>query len=120
MEYRRLTLALAITVAMSATSTYAQDSEDEADAELENITVSGSGLKRTNFESAAPVASISAEDIRRAPQTTLGDLLNELPQLRATFRSYPGADQRSSSCGRLGRQCCGGFQQHPDGLGRAH
>ena len=85
MEYRRLTLALAIALAMSANSTYAQDSEDEADAELEDITVSGSGLKRTNFESAAPVASISAEDIRRAPQTTLGDLLNELPQLRATF-----------------------------------
>ncbi len=85
MEYKRLTLALAIAVAMSATSTYAQDSEEEADAELENITVSGSGLKRANFESAAPVASISAEDIRRAPQTTLGDLLNELPQLRATF-----------------------------------
>jgi len=85
MEYKKLTLALSIALALSANTSYAQDSEDEPDAELENITVSGSGLKRANFESAAPVASITAEDIRRAPQTTLGDLLNELPQLRATF-----------------------------------
>jgi len=79
-------MALSVALACNANYVMAQDSTDEDDAaDLSNITVSGSRLKRENFETAAPVASISAEDIRRSPATTLGDLLNELPQLRSTF-----------------------------------
>ncbi|MDA3933041.1 MAG: TonB-dependent receptor [Gammaproteobacteria bacterium] len=85
MHLKKLTLVVSLALAFNVNYVFAQDDTEEEGAELEDITVSGSGLKRANFDAIAPVVSISAEDIRRAPQTTLGDLLNELPQLRATF-----------------------------------
>lgn len=52
---------------------------------LSNIEVTGSRIPRAGFITPAPVTVMSAEDIRGSGAVTLGDLLNELPQLGSTF-----------------------------------
>ena len=49
------------------------------------ITVTGSRIRRPNLESVVPVTSIQGEQFFRAGTTSVGDELNDLPQLRSTF-----------------------------------
>jgi len=78
-------LSFALSVALS-TSVMAQNTTDEEEAaELGNIQVTGTRLNREGFESPSPVTVIDATQIRQSGAITLGDLLNELPQLRSTF-----------------------------------
>jgi len=49
------------------------------------ITVTGSRIRRPNLESVVPVTSIQGEQFFRQGQTSVGDALNDLPQLRSTF-----------------------------------
>lgn len=53
--------------------------------ELDEIVVTGSRLMRTGFETPTPVIVIGDAQIRTATSPALGDLLNDLPQLRSTF-----------------------------------
>jgi len=62
---------------------YGQESAELV--ELEEILVTGSRLSRTGFETPSPVIVIGTEEIRSSTSVVLGDLLNELPQLRTTF-----------------------------------
>lgn len=58
----------------------AQDSE-----ELEEIVVTGSRLVRSGFDTPSPVVMIGVDEIKSSTSPALGDLLNDLPQLRTTF-----------------------------------
>jgi outer membrane receptor protein involved in Fe transport len=51
----------------------------------QQITVTGSRIRRPNLESAVPITSIGGEEFFQTAQTSVGDVLNELPQLRSTF-----------------------------------
>lgn len=49
------------------------------------ITITGSRLSRPNLDSPAPVISVSADDLTRTGNISIGDVLNRLPALRTTF-----------------------------------
>ncbi len=51
----------------------------------ETITVTGSRIRRPNLESAVPITSIGGEEFFETAKISIGDVLNELPQLRNTF-----------------------------------
>ena len=51
----------------------------------EAIVVTGSRIRRPNLESTVPVTSIGGEEFFETGQTSVGDVLNELPALRSTF-----------------------------------
>ena len=60
--------------------------------EAEIITVTGSRIRRVNDSSTIPVTTISGEQFFQQGQNSIGDTLNELPQLRSTFaQQNPGA-----------------------------
>ena len=46
---------------------------------IEKIEVTGSNIKRVDAETASPIQIITAEEIRRSGQTTVTQLLRELP-----------------------------------------
>ena len=73
---------------------YAQDETDEvqtAQAETtptageQNLTVTGSRIRRPNLESNVPITSVSVEDLTSQGDVSVGDALNDLPSLRSTF-----------------------------------
>jgi len=55
------------------------------DDRLEEIVVTGSRLTRTGFETPSPVVMIGPDDIATNSAPAIGELLNQLPQLRTTF-----------------------------------
>jgi len=56
------------------------------------VVVTGSRLRRPNFDSPVPVIAIGGEEVFQQGQTSLGDTLNNLPQFRSTFaQQNPGA-----------------------------
>ncbi|MEW5250423.1 TonB-dependent receptor plug domain-containing protein [Microbulbifer sp. 2201CG32-9] len=61
-----------------------QTTEIKAGA-LEEVYVTGSRIKRGNIESASPINTIRADDIKLTGNINLGDFLNELPAFRSTF-----------------------------------
>ncbi|HEY0626533.1 MAG TPA: TonB-dependent receptor [Allosphingosinicella sp.] len=90
-----------------ATPAYAQDvagedppetlqSEQEVESgenatQGEEITVTGSRIRRPNLESNVPVTSIGGEQFIKQGDVNVGDTLNELPQLSSTFaQQNPG------------------------------
>jgi outer membrane receptor protein involved in Fe transport len=57
----------------------------------QGIVVTGSRIRRPNLESVVPVTSIQGEQFFQTGQTSVGDALNDLPQLRSTFaQQNPG------------------------------
>lgn len=65
-------------------------SSDNEDTEV--ITVTGSRIRRVNESSTIPVTTISGEQFFQQGQNSIGDTLNDLPQLRSTFaQQNPGA-----------------------------
>jgi outer membrane receptor protein involved in Fe transport len=55
------------------------------DPECQAIVVTGSRIARPNLESPVPVTSVSGDEFFQTGQVSVGDVLNELPQLRSTF-----------------------------------
>lgn len=69
---------------------FAQDAADPVDQAAEETTgesiiVTGSRIRRPNLDSTIPVTSVGAEQVLETGQISVGDQLNQLPQLRATF-----------------------------------
>lgn len=60
-------------------------SADGSDSEDGLITVTGSRIRRPNLESNAPISTITGDEFFETGQISIGDVLNELPQLRSTF-----------------------------------
>ena len=77
-------IAIALAGAVCSPAAFAQSDGEVAEA-AEEIIVTGSRLARTGFETPSPVTVIGNDDIRASTAVVLGDLLNELPQLRSTF-----------------------------------
>ncbi len=50
-----------------------------------SIVVTGSRIRRPNLEANSPISTISGEEFFETGQLSIGDTLNELPQLRSTF-----------------------------------
>lgn len=62
------------------------DRNPEATGEVaSSIVVTGSRIRRPNLEANAPITTISGEQFFETGQLSVGDTLNELPQLRSTF-----------------------------------
>ncbi|MEL7312746.1 MAG: TonB-dependent receptor, partial [Pseudomonadota bacterium] len=82
-RYRRLLVgALAIGSIATTGPLFAQSEEGES---IEEITITGSRLERTGFDTPSPVTVVGIEQIASNSSPALGDLLNQLPQLRTTF-----------------------------------
>ena len=101
-----LTLSLALAAPAYAQTTPDQDTTTESDApetlgqnevELESgqsatdatgddeILVTGSRIRRPNLDSTVPITSVGPQELTQRGEVSLGDALNELPSLRATF-----------------------------------
>lgn len=80
---------LAIGIALSLTSVSPAIAQDQSDAgavkTLEQVDVTGSRIPREGFITPSPVTVLNAEDIKLSGFITIGDLLNQLPQLATTF-----------------------------------
>jgi len=60
---------------------------EPAAAKLEAIEVTGSRIRRTDYETAQPVLVVSRDDIERSGLTSIGDLLQNLPQAGAALNT---------------------------------
>jgi outer membrane receptor protein involved in Fe transport len=79
-------LASASFFAMPSTA-FAQDAAAPAEAEDAGaaIIVTGSRIRRPNLESTVPVTSVTGEELFETGTLSVGDQLNDLPQLRSTY-----------------------------------
>ncbi|MFC0444293.1 TonB-dependent receptor domain-containing protein [Pseudidiomarina halophila] len=76
-------------LAMSGTAAaQAQADEEQAEEAQERITVTGSRIKRTDYESSSPVQITSSEEIKASGFTRIEDLMNSLPQVEAAQTSF--------------------------------
>ncbi|MEM9103250.1 MAG: TonB-dependent receptor [Pseudomonadota bacterium] len=84
-------LASALSFALLASTTNLSMSgqvwaeETEAEEEIESISVTGSRIRRQNYESPTPITVLDEAQIQNAGFVTVGEILNELPQLNNTF-----------------------------------
>jgi len=79
-------LTLALFSAMPAMAQDAAPADDAAEATDEGtIVVTGSRIRQPNLESANPIAVVTGAEIFETGGISVGDLLNDLPQLRSTF-----------------------------------
>lgn len=77
-----LTWALALACAPQV---LAQEGMPDTEEEVDLIVVTGSRLVRSGFNTPSPVVMVGTDEIRANTSPALGDLLNDLPQLRTTF-----------------------------------
>ncbi|HPB21444.1 MAG TPA: TonB-dependent receptor, partial [Novosphingobium sp.] len=87
-------VAAALIGVAGPTAAFAQSAPAGASADEPEqvIVVTGSRISRPNIESAIPIASIGGEEFFQQGQNSVGDTLNDLPQLRSTFaQQNPGA-----------------------------
>jgi outer membrane receptor protein involved in Fe transport len=69
----------------------ANNPQGASKTDANQITVTGSRIRRPNLESVVPVTSIQGEQFFQRGGTDIGDTLNDLPQLRSTFaQQNPG------------------------------
>ena len=81
-----LALGLALAAAPAAAqTTQAPPPAAEEDTASNVIIVTGSRIARPNLESGAPITSVVGTEFFQTGQVSVGDVLNELPQLRSTF-----------------------------------
>ncbi len=65
--------------------TGAQGENATAATTADTITITGSRIRRPNLDSAVPITSIGGEEFFETGQVSIGDVLNELPQLASTY-----------------------------------
>lgn len=80
-----LSICMALTCLPSAFAQEQQEQQQADPTQLEQITVTGSRIPRVGFVTPTPVTVLNAEDIRATGAVTLGELINQLPQLATTF-----------------------------------
>lgn len=90
-QYSKLKLGaapLVLGVALVSAPAYAQDSaplDEEGAGPTQTIVVTGSRIARPSIETAAPIASVGAEEIGlQAGSANIENVLNDLPQVNAT------------------------------------
>ena len=80
-QRRMKSLPLAVLSVISAGAMFATvaTAQTPAPQKIEKIEVTGSNIKRVDAETASPIQIITADEIRRSGQTTVTQLLRELP-----------------------------------------
>jgi iron complex outermembrane receptor protein len=80
---------------VQADATTATAAVDQDDRSNDSIVVTGSRIQRPNMTSAAPITSITAQDIRAQAPTNIEDVLNRLPQIAPDAQqNYQDSDGR--------------------------
>jgi len=77
-------IAVALAYLTSAANVWAQDDLDGAEKDqdtIEEIVVTGSRIKRRDYNTASPLTTIDRADIAFTGQATLEETLNQLPQV---------------------------------------
>ncbi len=82
--------AIALLSVGFATAAHAQETRETAEETAGEdlgaaIVVTGSRIARPELESPGPLTIVSGEELFETGQVSVGDVLNELPQLRSTF-----------------------------------
>lgn len=77
-------IAFAILTSLAVTSANAQEEQQTSDrgVKIEEVVVSGSRISRDGFSSPTPITSISTDDLQNQAATSIGDVLDDLPQFR--------------------------------------
>ena len=78
-------LASATLVLMPSAAIAQTETAEAEEASPTVITVTGSRIIRPNLESTAPITTVTGEELFETGQVSVGDILNDLPQLRNTF-----------------------------------
>ncbi len=82
-------VAIAVmSLALASSPAFAQDSitaETGTAAADEAIVVTGSRIRSPNLESVQPISVVTGEEFFETGQVSVGDVLNDLPQLRNTY-----------------------------------
>lgn len=85
---RLLTSTLLLSGAMFVAPAHAQDQAGAAEEEGQTVVVTGSRIARPDIETAAPIASMGAEEIGlQAGAANIENVLNDMPQINATTTS---------------------------------
>jgi len=119
----------ALVLCFSSFQIFAQDQNsdpEEFDAEFEEVIVTGSRIKRRDWESPSPLTTVSREDFEFSGQPTLEEYLNQMPQLqpdigRTTNNGGDGSAQlnlRGMGAGRT-LVLLNGRRLAPSGIGSA-
>jgi outer membrane receptor protein involved in Fe transport len=80
-----LTLSIAISSLCVAQDVVSPTEADVADEVIEEIVVTGSRIKRRDFNTPSPLTTISSEDIDFSGQATIEETLNQMPQVMPSF-----------------------------------
>jgi outer membrane receptor protein involved in Fe transport len=75
-------LAIAIATTLLGAS-FAASAQQEP--RVEEVVVTGSRIARPNLESTVPIVTVAGEELFQTGNTSVGDLLNDLPSLRSTL-----------------------------------
>lgn len=89
-QFKAGSATLILGVALASTPVFAQTTTPEntnasATDETGTIVVTGSRISRPDLDSPLPLTVMSGEEIFETGQVSVGDMLNNLPQLRSTF-----------------------------------
>jgi outer membrane receptor protein involved in Fe transport len=86
---KQTALAAAISTLLAGDALYAQDGEPEEEignrGAVEEIVVTGSRIKRRDFNSPSPITTIDRDAIEASSEATLEGLLNDMPQVTPDF-----------------------------------
>jgi outer membrane receptor protein involved in Fe transport len=83
--------AAAETASATAAQSASASADDDNASDKAVIVVTGSRIAKPNLESAVPITSIGGDAFASEGRSSVGDALNDLPQLRSTFaQSNPG------------------------------
>jgi iron complex outermembrane recepter protein len=84
-KFNRLAAALGSALLGLSASAIAQEATPEDETTLESVVVTGSKIRRTDFETSQPVLSLSKADIKATGISQVGDLLQSLPSIGASL-----------------------------------
>ena len=79
---RNTSVAVAVAAVLLAASATVTAQETQSTQE---VVVTGSRIARPNLESSVPITTVSGEELFQTGNTSVGDLLNDLPALRSTI-----------------------------------
>ena len=82
---KSLLLVSASLAAFAAAPAQAQNTAANESAADELIIVTGSRIASLNLESAVPVSTVTAVELQKTGEVSLGDTINLLPQFRPTY-----------------------------------
>lgn len=89
------TLAMAMPAAAQTATAAAEPAAEEA-ADTSVITVTGSRISRTGYDSPIPVSVVSEAELKAEPQANIGDYVNTLPAVRGSQTSSTNSGSLSN------------------------